>query len=269
MGGSLGKGFKKHELAKEVVGYSHRQSSLAQAIEQKAIDIAETDLSRAVRNADIVILASPVNSIIQILPELGPKIRRNTIVTDLGSTKGDIVDAARKTLPNQGMFIGSHPLVGSEQKGVENSRDNMFEGKVCIMTPTQQTSQMAKEKVKLMWHKLGAEVHMMSPVDHDQVLAYVSHLPHLIAYGLIETVPPQHLAYTTRSMLELTRIASSPPQLWNDICMTNQKNLLKALDEFIKVLAQMRNSIVSRNQRDLTYQFTKAKEKRDGIRKQN
>jgi prephenate dehydrogenase len=225
-------------------------------------------LGRAVRNADIVVLASPVNAIIQTLSELGPKIRRNTIVTDLGSTKGDINDAAMKSLPNQGMFVGSHPLVGSEQKGVENSRDNMFEGKVCIMTPTQQTSQFAKEKVKQMWHKLGAEVHMMSPTDHDQVLAYVSHLPHLIAYGLIETVPTQHLAYTTRSMLEMTRIASSPPQLWNDISMTNQKNLLKSLDEFIKILAQMRNSIVSRNQRDLTYQFTKAKEKRDGIRKQ-
>jgi prephenate dehydrogenase len=145
----------------------------------------------------------------------------------------------------------------------------MFEGSVCIMTPTENTSQMAKEKVKLMWRKLGADVHLMSPADHDQVLAYISHLPHLLAYGLIETIPPQHLTFATKNLLDMTRIAGSSPQLWNDICITNSKNILKALDELAKVLSRMRKSIVARNQRDLTYQFTKAKEKRDGIGPQN
>ena len=269
MGGSLGLALKKYELAREIVGYSHRQASLMEALEMKAIDIAETDLGKAVRNADIVILAAPVGAIIKTLGNLSSTIRRHTIVTDLGSTKIEIVDTANKVLPDPRMFVGSHPLIGSEQKGVRFAKAELFEKAICLMTPTEQTGQVAKEKVKLMWSKIGANVQIMSPVDHDRSLAYISHLPHLIAFGLIETVPAQLLNNVPRSLLDITRVASSPPQLWNDICLTNAKNLLKALDEFVKILSTMRKNIVAQNQRDLTYQFSKAKEKRDGIKIDN
>ncbi|HLF17674.1 MAG TPA: prephenate dehydrogenase/arogenate dehydrogenase family protein [Candidatus Omnitrophota bacterium] len=266
MGGSLGLSLKKHQIAKEIVGCSHRQSSLQQALEQKAIDIAETDVSKAVRNADLIVLAAPVEGIIQSMAIMAPHIRRHMIITDMGSTKAEIVEAARKSLPNNPMFVGSHPLVGSEQSGVRGARDNMFEGALCIMTPTEQTNQVAKEKVKLMWQQLGAKVQFMPATEHDETLAHISHLPHLLAYGLIETIPSQYLSIAPQSLLDTTRVASSSPQMWNDICMTNPKNILKALDAFINNLSSMRKSIVARDQKNLTFQFSKAKEKRDGIK---
>jgi len=266
MGGSMGMAIKKHGLAKEVVGLSHRQSSLMQALEQKAIDIAESDVQKAIRNADLVILAAPVDSIIKLLTTINPYLRRNCIVTDTGSAKGEIVETAVKVLSNPSAFVGTHPLVGSEQRGVKNAHDDLFEGSACIMTPSKQTSQFAKEKIKLLWNKLGAQIHVMTPEEHDEVLAYISHLPHFMAYGLMETIPEKYLNFATQGLMDMTRIASSSPQMWNDICMSNSKYILKALDELIQQFSELRKVVVRRDQKNLIQHFTKAKEKRDGIR---
>jgi len=148
MGGSLGLALKKRGLAREVVGLAYRQSSLVQAIKNKAIDVAFTDPQKAVRNSDMVILAAPVDSIIKILPTIAPHIKRGCVVTDVGSTKSEIVETGEKVLPVPGFFVGAHPLVGSEKKGADYSSADLFEGGTCIMTPTEATNQIAKEKVK-------------------------------------------------------------------------------------------------------------------------
>ncbi len=265
MGGSLGMAIKKHSLAQEVVGFSQRQSSLLEAIKQKAIDVAETDARNALSHADLVIFATPVESIIKLLPTLSPFIRRGCYVTDLGSVKAEIVEVAEKNLQTPPFFIGAHPLVGSEKQGVENASAELFENTKCIMTPTDKTNPAVKEKMKSFWSRMGAQVSFLTPTEHDEILSYTSHLPHLLAYGLVDTLPAKSQEFIAQGFKDTTRIASSSPQIWNDISMTNSKNLIKALDELVKNLSTMRKAINSHDTQTLTQIFTRAKEKRDAI----
>lgn len=265
MGGSLGLAIKKHKLAKEVVGFSHRQSTLMQAVKSKAVDQAQSDLQKAVKGADLIILATPVETILKILGQIKGYVKRNCIVTDIGSAKEEIVDAAEKLLPHPDFFVGSHPMVGSEKRGVANAISDLYEGAACLMTPTEKTNQVAKEKVKAFWTRLGMTVKVIAPADHDEILSYVSHLPHLLAYGMVGTVPEKYLDFSSKGFKDTTRIAGSSPQMWSDICLANSKNVLKALDEIVQELALYRKAIVNRDSTALVQYFTKAKEKRDSI----
>lgn len=265
MGGSLGLALKKNNLAKEVTGLSHRQASLDTALANKAIDVGMTDVKKAVQAADLIVLATPVDDIIKLLKTIQPHIRRGTIITDVGSTKLEIVEAAEKILPFPGNFVGSHPLVGSEKKGVDHAKDNLFEKAMCIMTPTQQTSQVTREKVKQMWTRVGAEVKLLNPGAHDDSLAYISHLPHLMAFGLMEMIPNDYLSLATQGLKDTTRIAASSPKMWNDICISNVKNVVKSLDELIACMSELRLAMINRDEKELVRHFTIAKEKRDSI----
>jgi prephenate dehydrogenase len=269
MGGSMGLALKKHRLAREVIGLSHRQSSLVNALKIKAIDVGHTDLKKALYDADLVILAAPVESIIKLFSTINPYLKRGCIVTDLGSTKAKVVESAEKSLSAPSFYVGSHPLTGSEKQGVENAQEDLFTNAQCIMTPTPQTNQVAKEKVKLLWTKIGSQVKFLSPEEHDQNLSYVSHLPHILAYGLMETVPSSSLEFGAQGFKDTTRIASSSPQMWNDICMANAKNVVKALDDLIKHLSIYRKAIVLQDQKELLQHFTSAKEKRDAFSKES
>jgi len=260
MGGSLGMAIKKHKLAREVIGLSHRQTALAQAVKMKAIDVPCLDVKKAICNADLVVLAAPVDSIIKLCGMINPHLKRGGIVTDVGSAKVNIVESAERIFTNPGLFIGSHPLAGSEKKGVDNATETLFDNASCIMTPTPKTSQVAIQRVKHFWTKLGMNVKLMSPAEHDEILAYVSHLPHLLAYGLISTVPSDFLEYASRGYKDTSRIAASSPQLWSDICIANSKNVLNALDCCVEHLAHFRKAIVSHDHKELVRQFTKAQE---------
>ena len=260
MGGSLGMAIKKHRLAKEVIGLSHRQSALDQAIKNKSIDVACLDVKKAISNADLIVLAAPVDSIIKLFSTINPYLKRGCIVTDIGSAKAKIVEQGEKTLSAPAFFVGSHPLTGSEKKGVVHATADIFEGSICIMTPTTSTHQVAKQKVKHFWTKLGMEVKLLLPEEHDEILAYVSHLPHLIAYGLMESVPTKFFEYASKGLKDTSRIAASSPQMWNDICMANSKNVLNALDLYVEHLAHFRKAIVRGDQKSLINHFTKAQE---------
>jgi prephenate dehydrogenase len=256
---------KKCRLAREVIGLSHRQTALAKAVESKAIDVPCLDVKKAIINADMVILAAPVDSIVKLLTTINPYLKRGCIVTDVGSAKARIVESAEKVLTAPSFFVGSHPLAGSEKKGVEHASENLFEKAVCIMTPTEKTNQMATQKVKHFWTKLGMDVKLLTPEEHDEILAYVSHLPHVLAYGLIEGIPPKFLEYASQGLKDLTRIAASSPQMWSDICLANSKNVLNALDKCVEQLAGFRKAIVNRDHKSLIQQFTKAQEKREKL----
>jgi len=266
MGGSLGMVIKKHRLAKEVTGLSHRQSALAQAIKNKAIDVACLDVKKAISSADLVILAAPVDSIIKLFSTINPYLKRGCIVTDIGSAKAEIVEKGEKILSAPAFFVGSHPLAGSEKKGIAYANVDLFEGSTCIMTPTKTTNQVAKQKVKHFWTKLGLEVKLLSPTEHDEILAYVSHLPHLLAYGLMESVPPEYFEYASKGLKDTSRIAASSPQMWNDICMANSKNILNALDHCVEHLAHFRKAIVRGDQKSLINHFTKAQENQNQLK---
>ncbi|OGX24898.1 MAG: hypothetical protein A2787_03370 [Omnitrophica WOR_2 bacterium RIFCSPHIGHO2_01_FULL_48_9] len=267
MGGSLGLAIKKQNIAREVVGFSHTPASLAYAVEHKIIDQAASDLKTAVHNADLVILATPVKTIVNLLPMLAPHLSRYCIVTDVGSTKSSIVQAALKNLPSHQMFVGSHPLAGSEKKGASHASAELFEGTTCIMTPTEQTNRLAKDKLKHFWTSLGAQVKFLPPEQHDKILSYVSHLPHLVAYAVIEAIPAEHLEFSAQGLKDTTRIASSSPQMWNDICLANPKNIVKSLDEVVKNLSAIRKMIMTKDEQGLNDYFHKSKTKRDSLEK--
>ena len=153
MGGSLGLAMKKQKLVKEVVGVFQKQSTLVDAIKLKAIDTGLTDIPQAVNNADLVVLCTPVESIRKLFPVIAPHLKRGCIVTDMGSTKADIVEEAEKVFPSSVFFVGSHPMVGSEKKGVDFAKDDLFENATCFMTPNKKTYHHAKERVTLLWTK--------------------------------------------------------------------------------------------------------------------
>jgi len=266
MGGSLGMAIKKHRLAREVIGLSHRQAALAQAVKSKAIDVPCLDVKKAIANADLVVLATPVDSIIKLFATINPYLKRGCIVTDVGSAKARITENAEKILSAPAFFVGSHPLAGSEKKGVAHASPDLFNGATCIMTPTDKTNQVAKQKVKHFWTKLGMEVKMLPPEKHDEILAYVSHLPHILAYGLMTGIPSEFLEYASKGLKDTSRVAASSPQMWSDICMANSKNILDALDQCVEHLSHFRKAIVNHDQKSLLQYFTKAQEKRNKLR---
>src|SRR3989338_718568 len=158
MGGSIGMALKRRKLAHEIVGLSQQQTTIATAIKNGAIDHGTHDLKKAVQNADLVILSTPVSIIAEILPTIGPHLKRNCIVTDVGSTKSSIVSAAQKFFPPHVFFVGSHPLAGLEKKGAEFADADLFVNAACLMTPTDKTNRTACDRVKMLWTKLGAKV---------------------------------------------------------------------------------------------------------------
>ena len=265
IGGSLGLAIKKNRLAREVVGFSQRHTSLTIALKSQAVDQAYQDVKKAVTNADFVILATPVSIIPGMLNIIGPHLKRNCIITDVGSTKASIVSAAEESLPKSVSFVGSHPLAGSEKRGVQHANADLFEKSVCIMTPTNKTNRGARERVKKFWSKIGATTKFLSPEEHDKTLGYISHLPHVLTYALMEAIPSQYLGYGAQGLKDTTRIASSPPHIWNDICLGNSRNVIRGIDEVVKALGVMRSALSVQDQKVLLEHFKIAKNKRDQL----
>ena len=267
IGASMGMAVKKRSLAREIVGVARKDATLATAVKQGAIHSGTKDIKEGIRDADFIVLAAPVSSIIEAFPILNTNARRGAIITDVGSSKGLIVDQAQKNLHPSFLFVGSHPLAGSEKSGPAHANADLFEHSNCIMTPTERTNRLAKEKVKHFWSQLGANVRFMSPTEHDEILAYISHLPHLLAYALMNSIPEQFLAHATQGLRDTTRIAASDPKMWNDICVSNGKNILKSMDECAKALGAIRKAVVDADQQALMETFNQAKASRERIEK--
>ncbi|MDP8265446.1 MAG: prephenate dehydrogenase/arogenate dehydrogenase family protein [Candidatus Aceula meridiana] len=265
LGGSIGMAIKKQRLAREVVGVSRRQATLSYALRNKIVDKVTSDITKSLENADLVILATPVKTIVTLLANIGKHLKRGCIVMDVGSTKSTIVEVAHKHLPAHVSFVGAHPLAGSEKKGVEFSSAQLFDGSFCVLTSTEKTNKQAEEKIKSLWTHVGSKIKVVSPSEHDKILAYTSHVPHLLAYGMIEAIPEKYLEYGSTGLKDTTRIAGSNPQLWSDISMENSKNILNVLDEVVKTLSVYRQAVASRNESVLTEKFKSSKSKRDAI----
>ncbi len=267
MGASLGLAIKKRGLAKEVIGVGRHETSLREAADLGAIDESTMDLKKGIIGADLIVLATPVNTILDNIDILAKECRRGCMITDLGSTKAAIVDRAEKNLPHSILYVGSHPLVGSEKRGPVFANAQLFEGGVVIMTPTDKTNRLARDKMKQFWTMLGAQVKLMSPLQHDEILGFTSHLPHLIAFSMVKAMPEAYLEHVAQGFKDTTRIAASDPTLWVDVSLSNHKNVLKSLDETVKVIAQIRKNIVANDREALMEVFKQAKIKRDQLDK--
>lgn len=262
IGGSLGLAIKKRHLANEVVGVSRQKKSIVQAVKIGAIDRGAEDCG-IIEGSDAVVLAMPVGVIIGLAPMLSKFISSGCVVTDAGSTKKEIVAKLSKLYPG---FIGSHPLTGSEKRGIANARPHLFENSLCIVTPVKSTKKESVVKTKKLWESVGAKVVLMSPAKHDSILSYVSHLPHFIAFSLMNSLPFEYIKFSPQSFRDMTRIAASDVRIWQDIALSNTDNVIKAIDVFQKKLSAMKSAI-SKQDRDRVYALLQqAKMKKESVK---
>jgi prephenate dehydrogenase len=224
LGGSLGLAAKAYLTDCEVVGYAHRAATLKAALDMGAIDEGYEDLDQAVQGADLVVLCTPVGMLPEILNRAAPALLPGAVVTDVGSTKATIVRAAEQS-GRSFKFVGSHPMAGSEKRGVEFGRADLFRNAVCITTPTERTDREALEQVEHFWRRLGMRMRRLTPEDHDRLVCDVSHLPHAVAAALLTAQQDEALDLVGRGFLDATRIAGGDGGLWRDILLDNRVNL--------------------------------------------
>lgn len=257
IGGSLGLAIKNKGMAKKVIGIGHRRKSIDEAIRRKAIDEGYLDL-RKIKDADLIILAAPVKEIINTLPKLSRLISRNCLVIDVGSTKAEIMNAAKKSGIK---FIGCHPLAGMEKKGVENAKSAIFQDALCLLVPLENTSDEALGKIQRFWRALGARIKVIDAKGHDRILAFVSHLPHAVVFSLIDCISLKFLSFAASGLRDTTRIGLSDPFLWRDIFLTNRKELLSAIKNFKNSLARLEFLIKNNQPGKLAAYLQKARAK--------
>ncbi len=261
IGGSLALAIKKRKLADKVVGTSRHRKNLLLAKRAGAIDEGSQDIG-IIRGADLVIIAVPVNAVLKLAPKIAKIIGPDCIVFDVASTKQKIVGKLDKVFSR---YIGTHPMAGSEKRGIANSDDKMFQGSVCILTPTPKTDKRALAKIKKLWACLGTGVVTIPAGAHDKALSFVSHLPHIIAFSLINTVPAKYLKFASRGLRDTTRIAASDSEIWSDIFLTNRGNILAAIELIQKNLASIKKAIASGDSNSLDRILKTAKKKRDSL----
>ncbi len=263
IGGSIGLALRRRGLADRVVGIGRRQSTLRTARRREAITSSTTDVARGVADAELVVICTPVESIVHLANQTAENCPSNTIITDAGSTKAEIVRQLDGRLPRAVPFLGSHPMAGSEQTGPANADENLFQNNIVITTPTRKTDSLVKRRVTDFWSALGGRVVSMSPAEHDRCVAEVSHLPHVVAAALALATKDKDLRYVASGWLDTTRIAAGDVDLWLEILATNRGRVLKSLKRFETLCADWIEALESDDRRKLRRLLDRAKQKRD------
>lgn len=270
VGGSLARALKRDRFCGTICGYGRNRASLQKAIELGVIDSGSTEPAKAAAGAGLVVLATPLSTVEGLCRGMSPGLGDDTIITDVGSAKGSVVKAARAGLSaaHFANFVPGHPIAGTEKSGVEHSFSQMFDDRVVILTPLPETSIRALELVQAMWDACRARVVKLSVDRHDKVLAATSHLPHLLAYALVDCLARMQereeiFEFAAGGFADFTRIASSSPAMWHDICMANRNDLLRSLDSFGEHLSGIRQAIDKGDSRRLLDIFTRARQARD------
>ncbi len=268
IGASFALALKQYGLCNEVTGYGRIMENLRRAKEKKIIDTFELDPAKACRDADLVLFATPVGIFIDIAKKICDSLKKNTIVTDVGSVKGKLVHDMEALMPQGVFFVGGHPIAGSDRSGIDTAASEIFKKATCIITPTGNTDKGALERVKAIWETFGSLVKLINADEHDRIYAAVSHLPHLIAYEIVNTVADldsSYLDFCGKGFKDTTRIASSPPEVWRDICLLNKDNLLEYVEVFKRNLDRVSQYLRAYDRESLEKDFKKARTLREGI----
>lgn len=236
LGGSIGLAIRSHSSNCEIMGYGRNAESLKVAKQMGAVTHISTDLAEAVRGAELVVLCTPVGVFEQLLTGIAPALRPGAIVTDVGSTKRTVQRLAEQILPTGIHFVGSHPMAGSEQRGIQAARPDLYQGALCITTPTARTDSPALAKVESFWMELGMRITRLDPQEHDQLLAEVSHLPHVLAAALVAAQSDRSLPLAGKGFMDMTRIAAGDAGLWGDILQDNADNLRISLERLRQLI---------------------------------
>ena len=269
IGGSLARALKKHGLVGEVVGSGRDVAHLEKAKALGVIDAFETEVSLAVKGCDMVVVAVPLGAMQTVFEKIAPAITDDMIITDVGSAKGSVVSAAQsafKVLPKT--LVPAHPIAGTEKSGVEASFAELYEKRRVIITPLETSSSDAVSKVRAMWQACGADVVETTVEHHDEVLAATSHLPHMLAFSLVDTLAKMDdkneiFDFAAGGFKDFTRIASSDPDMWRDICLANGDALVSVINKFSDDLKMLSKAIEKNDSTYLKETFTRAKKARD------
>jgi prephenate dehydrogenase len=257
----------RHDVA--IVGMGRTRAPLEQALQLGVIDSIETDWTRALKGADLVLLGMPVGQMGLVLQAMAPYLEPQTLVTDGGSTKADVVALARTALGDKiGQFIPGHPIAGAEKSGVGAAKADLYAGKRVVLTPLPENTPEAVKAIRTVWEICGAKVSELAPEEHDCVFAAVSHLPHLLAFALVHDLAQrgnadQLFGFAASGFRDFTRIASSHPEMWRDICLANRKALLQELDAYMTELLRTRVLLASADSAGLEKMFDTARTRRD------
>ncbi len=271
IGGSLARALREAGEVGEVIGCGRGEDNLRAAVRLGVIDRYETDPACAVRAADVVVVAVPLGAMAAVLRSIVPHLAAGAILTDVGSAKGSVVaDIERIYGQIPPHFVPGHPIAGTEQSGVEASFATLFQRRRVILTPLAETAAAAHQLIRRMWELTGAEVVDMGVRHHDAVLAATSHLPHMLAYTLVDTLArlddrAEVFRYAAGGFRDFTRIASSDPVMWHDICVANREQLLEMIALFSADLAQLAEAIRSDDRAAILATFQRAKRARDNL----
>ena len=271
IGGSLARALRRAGVCGEIVGCGRNRSNLETAVELGVIDRYETVLASAVDGADMVIVAVPLGSMAAIFAAIREALSLNAVVSDVGSAKASVVEDARQYLGEHfRYFVPAHPIAGTEKSGVAASFAELFERRRVVITPLSEMDLGAYAKVSAMWKCTGADVVEMSVERHDRVLAATSHLPHLLAYSLVDTLAQMEtnteiFSFAAGGFRDFTRIASSSPRMWRDICVANQQAILEMLAHFNEDLAVLTDAVRSGDADRIEKIFGRAKAARDNF----
>jgi len=263
LGGSIGLAVKNRLKSCEVIGYAHRPETLQTALQMGAVDVGYDNAAEAVEGADLVVLCTPVLMLGPILTKISSSLGEGAIVTDVGSTKGSIVRQAAACIPHHATFVGSHPMAGSEKRGVQFARADLFENALCIVTPDQGTKGDAIDRVDRFWQLLGMHVTHLSAEDHDRAVSDISHLPHLVAAALVSMQDEESLKVIGRGFLDMTRIAAGDGGLWRDILVDNRERLKDSIARLKLQLSEVERWLDAGDSDQLKEWLDKAAARRD------
>jgi prephenate dehydrogenase len=269
IGGSFALALKRARVVKRVVGVGRTRRNLDAALRLRIIDEASRDPARAVRGADLVLLAMPVGQMAAVMSAIAPHLPAHTVVTDAGSTKTDVIACARRFLGGHLVrFVPGHPIAGTENSGAAAAFPDLFRERNVILTPQRETAAAAVKLVRRAWEACGARVVTLGAGEHDAILAGVSHLPHIVAYALVNMLArrpnaPRLFGLSAGGLRDTVRIAGSSPEMWADICVANRDALLTVLEDYESELEQMRAAIAGADAAELKRLFGQARRARE------
>jgi len=270
IGGSFALALRKADAVGEVVGFGRSMATLEQAKQLGILDRIGQDIAAEVCDADLILLATPVGQMAELMARIAPHLGAHTLVTDGGSTKSDVVAAARANLGGRiAQFVPAHPIAGAEKSGAGAAQAHLYIGKKVVLTPLPENSQDAVARVRKVWELCGAVVSELTPQQHDAVFAAVSHLPHLLSFALVHDLAQRDnrdllLSFAASGFRDFTRIAASSPEMWRDICLANREALMDELGIYMQELEKLHEALADADADALEQTFRTARELRAG-----
>ncbi len=271
IGGSLARVIKREKLADTITGYGRDPERLEKARSSGLIDNYCIGFGQGLEDVDLVVIGTPVGTIVKQAVEIAPHLKPGSIITDVGSVKGKIISEIEEHISRDICFIGGHPIAGTENSGFESSCAELFENRICVLTPTESSHQAALDTVRKLWIAAGSRVILMDVETHDTICAAISHLPHMVAFSLVNAVVDMQnteqniMEYSAGGFKDFTRIAASDPVMWRDIALMNRDKILTTLDFFMRSLDELKDALYAGDGRTMEALFKRSRDARRGI----